>query len=86
MLDSGKRSATDLNLVTVSIDLNYNSCYISALFYMCALFKVARNSFLARAAEPLIVRARASTPSSRRCKFDDPSKILQNLYFNRQYL
>ena len=51
-------------------------------------FKVARNSFLARAALLLIARARASTPSSRRCKFDDlvPSKILQNLYFDRKYL
>ena len=36
---------------------------------------------------PLIVRARASTPDSRRCKFSDlvPSKILQNLYFDRKY-
>ena len=37
---------------------------------------------------PLIARARASTPGSRRCKFSDlvPSKILQNLYFDRKYL
>ena len=37
---------------------------------------------------PLIVRACASTPGSRRCKFSDlvPSKILQNLYFDRKYL
>ena len=36
----------------------------------------------------LIARARASTPGSRRCKFSDlvPSKILQNLYFDRKYL
>ena len=39
-----------------------------------------------RATGPLISRARASTSSSRRCKFDDPSKILQNLYFDRKYL
>ena len=37
---------------------------------------------------PLIARARASTPGSRRCKFSDlvPSKILQNLYFDQKYL
>ena len=37
---------------------------------------------------PLITRARASTPGSRRCKFSDlvPSKILQNLYFGQKYL
>ena len=37
---------------------------------------------------PLIARARASTPGSRKCKFSDlvPSKILQNLYFDRKYL
>ena len=37
---------------------------------------------------PLIARARASTPGSRRSKFSDlvPSKILQNLYFDQQYL
>ena len=37
---------------------------------------------------PLIARVRASTPGSRRCKFSDlvPSKILQNLYFDRKYL
>ena len=51
-------------------------------------FNVARNSFLARAAGPLNARARASTPSSRRCKFSDlvPSNILQNLYFDQKYL
>ena len=38
--------------------------------------------------EPLIARARASTPGSRRCKFSNlvPSKILQNLYFDQKYL
>ena len=37
---------------------------------------------------PLIARVRASKPGSRRCKFSDlvPSKILQNLYFDRKYL
>ena len=37
---------------------------------------------------PLIARARASTPGSRRYKFSDlvPSKILQNLYFDQNYL
>ena len=37
---------------------------------------------------PLIERARASTPGSRRCKSSDlvHSKILQNLYFDRKYL
>ena len=37
---------------------------------------------------PLIARARASTPGSRRCKSSDlvHSKILQNLYFDRKYL
>ena len=47
---------------------------------------MARNSFLACTAGLLIARARASTPSSRRCKFDDlvPLKILQNLYFDQK--
>ena len=37
---------------------------------------------------PLIARARASTPGAHRRKFSDlvPSKILQNLYFDRKYL
>ena len=37
---------------------------------------------------PLIARARVSTPGSRKCKFSDlvPSKILQNLYFDRKHL
>ena len=37
---------------------------------------------------PLIARARASTPGSRRCKFSNlvPSKILQNSYFDQKYL
>ena len=37
---------------------------------------------------PLIARARASTPGSRRCKFSNlvPLKILQSLYFDQKYL
>ena len=37
---------------------------------------------------PLIVRARASTPGSRKCKFSDLvlSKIWQNFYFDRKHL
>ena len=37
---------------------------------------------------PLIARARASTPGSRKCKFSDLvlSKILQNFYFDRKHL
>ena len=41
MQNSGKRSATDLNLATVLINLNYNYCYIGVLFYMYALCAVS---------------------------------------------
>ena len=45
MQDSGKRSATDLNLAAVLINLNYNYCYIGDLFYMCALFMCCKCRF-----------------------------------------
>ena len=45
MQNSGKRSATDLNLATVLINLNYNYCYIGVLFYMYAFFMCCKCCF-----------------------------------------
>ena len=52
------------------------------------VFKVAQVVSWRARPGPLIARARASTPGSRRCKSSDlvHSKILQNLYFDRKYL
>ena len=81
-----------LNPIFAGLTLN---CFCQACCYQWVILSIILRilrwleivSWRARPG-PLIARARASTPGSRRCKFSNlvPSKILQNLYFDRKYL